>query len=296
MATLVPVENRCERLIKSSKKASYDPFFEVDFTIKEEDADLFGLPPEWSCLYGTKAWSDMTHEQRVLFTRHEAASIMHVGIWFEMILQQMLIREQYLGKYDSNTFKFSLVEIADECRHSLMFAEAGTVMSGGVTYHPGRVVGNLGNLMKTVAHGTPAYVGILIGEYLLDIMQRDGMIDNRVLPMVRGVSNIHVIEESRHMAFAKEEIKELSKGLNIAQRHSVAIACAIIGNLIMRQLVQPEVFTNAGLPEEYRKQALNNKQYKELLKEKSAPLMRFIEDAGLMNPVARKIYEDGNML
>lgn len=296
MASLVPLENRCERLIKSSRKASYDPFFEVDFTIAEEDALLHGLPPEWSCLYGTDAWNQMTPEQRAAFTRQESASIMHIGIWFEMILQQMLIRENYLGNYKDNVFKFSLVEIGDECRHSLMFAEAGVTLSGGITYRPSWTVGQLGNLLKSVAHGTPAYVGILIGEYLLDIMQRDSMIDDRVLPMVRGVSNIHVIEESRHMAFAKEEIKGLSEGLNFAQRQSVAVTCATIGNIIMKQLVQPEVFVNAGLPAEYREQALKNKQYNDLLRDKSAPLMEFIKNSGLINPVATQIYKNGHML
>ena len=50
-----------------------------------------------------------------------------------------------------------------------------------------------------------AYAAILVAEEVLDVMQRDWMRDERVVPFVRTINNIHVVEESRHMKFAREE-------------------------------------------------------------------------------------------
>ena len=40
-------------------------------------------------------WDEMTFEQQIELTKHEASSIMGTGIWFEMLLQQMVIRDMY---------------------------------------------------------------------------------------------------------------------------------------------------------------------------------------------------------
>ena len=268
---------------------------EVDFSI-DPDSTLLGLTPEWSTLYNTPYWDQMTEADKAVFTRHEMAAVMHIGIWFEMILQQLLLREQYCGKYSTNEFQFTLIEVGDECRHSLMFAKAGLLLSDGVNYRPSLSGVKLGNMLKTVGYGAPAYVGILFGEFLLDIMQKDLMIDDRVLPMVRAVSNIHVVEESRHMAFAKEEIKAKTAHLNRAESRLAALSCAFIGYQIMRELTQKDVYHNSGLPEGAYKQARTNDYHNALLAEKSKPLMGFVEESGLLTPESKRIYRKAHML
>ncbi len=43
-------------------------------------------------------------------------------------------------------------------------------------------------------------------------MQRDWMRGESVLPIVRTTSKIHVVEESRHMKFARQEMRERIEG------------------------------------------------------------------------------------
>ncbi len=128
--------DNARRLLESSAKLSYDPMTEVDWD-SPLDPDHHGLNPEWSTLYGTALWDEMTHQQQVTLTRHEVASIMSTGIWFEMILQQMVLRDQYCTDYSRSDFQFALTEIADECRHSIMFARACEKM-GISSYFPTR--------------------------------------------------------------------------------------------------------------------------------------------------------------
>ena len=66
----------------------------------------------------------LTEEQRIELSKHEVASIASVGLWFEMILMQMLLRDLYDEDPRSQRMHYALTEIGDECRHSLMFGKA----------------------------------------------------------------------------------------------------------------------------------------------------------------------------
>ena len=100
-----------DRLLTSSAKLSYDPETEVDW-----DAPLDplhdGVNPEWCTLYGTDLWERMPPEQRATLTRHEAASVASIGIWFEMLLQQMLLVDIYDKAGRSGPMSFVVREIA----------------------------------------------------------------------------------------------------------------------------------------------------------------------------------------
>ncbi|MCW2507819.1 MAG: conserved hypothetical prtoein, partial [Modestobacter sp.] len=82
------------RLLRSAAKKSYDPVVDIDWAA-DIPADLYGLSPEWSSLYGTPLWDEMTPAQRVTLTVHEYCSISGVGIWFEVLLMQLVLRDIY---------------------------------------------------------------------------------------------------------------------------------------------------------------------------------------------------------
>src|SRR4051812_941071 len=91
------------RLLDSAAALSYDPAEEVDWDAPVPD-DKYGLNPEWSSLFGTPLWDEMTFDQKITLTKHEVASIMSIGIWFEMILQQMVLLDQYVSNYAPGDF------------------------------------------------------------------------------------------------------------------------------------------------------------------------------------------------
>ncbi len=130
--------------------AVFDPTTEVDWDAPL-DPTLHGLSPEWSTLFGTPLWDRMTPEQQVTLTRHEACSVMSTGIWFEMILQQMVLRELYASDPTRSEFMFGLTEIADECRHSIMFARAMQTMDVPA-YGPSKLAVELGPRLQDARH------------------------------------------------------------------------------------------------------------------------------------------------
>src|SRR3954453_11526067 len=82
------------RLLRSSAKQSYDPEVDIDWDAPLVDGAWF-MQPERLSLYGTPMWDSMSPEQRVELSRHEVASIASVGLWFELILMQLMVRELY---------------------------------------------------------------------------------------------------------------------------------------------------------------------------------------------------------
>ena len=61
-------------------------------------------------------------------------------------------------------------------------------------------------------------IAILVAEEILDIFQRDLMKDERVQPLTRATSQIHVVEEARHMRFAREEVARRTPEQQLAVR------------------------------------------------------------------------------
>lgn len=283
------------RLLGSSAALSYDPATQIDWDAPL-DPTHFGLNPQWCSLFGTTLWREMTPEQRVTLTRHEVCSIMSTGIWFEMILQQMILRDQYAADPASAQFQFALTEIADECRHSIMFARACEKM-GVPHYLPSRTAVQLGRGLKSVATGETAYAAILVAEEILDVMQRDWMRGEDVVPLVRETSRIHVVEESRHMKFARQEIREHLEGASDKRRRLSALVIAVAAHVIVTSMVNPGVYAAAGLDgERARREAARSAHRRTMMRTSSAQLMAFITDVGLLTPPAAQIYRRLHML
>jgi hypothetical protein len=283
------------RLLDSSTQLSYDPIREVDWDTPLDTA-YHGTSPEWSTLFGTAYWNDMTPEQQRELTRQEAASVASTGIWFEMILQQMLLRDFYAKDPTDPAFQWALTEIADECRHSIMFAR-GAAKLGAPAYRPGRVAVELGRMFKAIASGEAAYAAILVAEEVLDVMQRDWMRDARVVPFVRTINNIHVVEESRHMKFAREETRERLRGAGVVRRQVNALVVSIAAYFIVTSMVSPKVYANAGLDTARAlREARRNEHHKSMLRSSCAGLMEFLDSAGLLTRAARFVYQRANLI
>jgi len=293
--TEAPSARVAGRLLDSSAKLSYDPLTEVDWETPL-DTDFHGASPEWSTLYGTSYWDELTEAQRKELTRHEAASVASTGIWFEMILQQLILRDVYAKDPSDDTVQWALTEIADECRHSIMFAR-GAKKLGAPAYRPRRVAIELGRAFKTLAFGEAAYAAILVAEEVLDVMQRDWMRDERVVPFVRTINNIHVVEESRHMKFARDETRKNLAKAGPVRRHFHAFVIAVAAYVIVTSMVNKGVYANAGLdPERALAAARSNEHHKAMMRSSCSGLMDFLASARLLTKPALAFYKRAHLI
>ncbi|AYA23618.1 MULTISPECIES: AurF N-oxygenase family protein [Rhodococcus] len=274
-------QETAQRLLDSSARLSYDPELEIDWDAPLVDGK-YGMTPEWCSLYGTDLWERMSEDQRITLTEHEAASIAGTGIWFEMILMQMLVRDLYRHDPATPYVQFGLTEIADECRHSIMFARSAQ-RYGIPSYRPKRWIRETGRLFKAVARGALAYGGTLFAEEILDMMQRDFMRDERVQPITRTVSHVHVVEESRHIRYAREETRRRSARLGRLERAWIRIHLGVSAYFVVTSLVNDQVYAAAGLDvAEAKKAARENRHYHDKLRQGTRRTVEFLDEVGLI--------------
>src|SRR4051794_22759617 len=203
---LPSLNEKARRLVTASERQSFDPFTDVDWSEPLDDTAYY-LPPEFLPLYGTAVWDSMSQVDRYEYSRHECASLCAAGIWFENILMHLIVRHLYDLPATDGAFRYLLVETADECRHSSMFAEL-VRRAGTPAYPVARLLLAGGRFLKATASGPEAYLAMLAAEELLDVTNRATMKDERVHPTSRQVAKVHVLEEARHVAFARAYVAD----------------------------------------------------------------------------------------
>src|SRR5262252_1619560 len=134
------------RLLRSTAARSYDPELDINWAAQPEPDKVF-LPPHRSSLYGTSLYERLSPQQRRELGKHEAASVAGTGIWLEFILLRLLAKLAYHGDPASRHVQYALAEMAEECRHSTMFARLIEWM-GTPYYRPPRLVQRLGKMLQ----------------------------------------------------------------------------------------------------------------------------------------------------
>ncbi|TQN30669.1 para-aminobenzoate N-oxygenase AurF [Haloactinospora alba] len=253
-------EDIAKRLLRSSAKASYNPLVEIDWDAPV-DKDKYAIHPERISLYGTYLWDQLTEEQRKELSRQEIASVASIGIWFETILMQMLVRHAYDRDPTSNHVKYAYTEIADECRHSIMFAKMIEKLDAPF-YNLDRTAQFLGRIFKAISNGPLTFSGALFVEEILDQLQREIMVDESLEPLTRAVSRIHVVEEARHMRYAREELARDWQDRNPLVKGYSRLMLGLVVYYSATRLINPQVYAKVGLdPREARRVARRNSQW-----------------------------------
>lgn len=288
-------ERLAERLLEASRKHSYDPDTELDWDAAFEDGKWY-WPPELVSLYGTPLWRRMSEEQRIDLSRHEAASLASLGIWFEIILMQLLVRHVYDKPLTGSHVGYALTEIADECRHSMMFARL-IRKSGTGEYPVPRVYHNLGRVLKTVSTTPGSFAATLLGEEILDWMQRLTFPDERVQPLVRGVTRIHVVEEARHVRYAREELRRQMVTAPRWEREFTRLSCGEAARVFSTCFVNPAVYDAVGLD---RRQAVAEVRAsghrREVMQSGAKRLTDFLDDIGVLRGPGRRLWRSSGLL
>jgi hypothetical protein len=283
-------DRTAERLLKSSSKNSYDPLLDIDWDAPVAEGMAF-MPLERVSLYGTALWDGMTDAQRVELSRQELASIAGTGLWFEIILIQLLARYAYHQDPQAPHTHYALTEIGDETRHVIMFAKAIERM-GCPTYRPPAYVHHLARLYKATARGPAVFAPVLVAEEVTDRLQRVTMNDESINPLIRMVNRIHVVEEARHVRFAREEVKRQVPALGPVQKLISDLTAAVVAAFVVHSLINPDVYTAAGLEKKAAVKAARTNPHNHATRRwMGEKIMQFLDEQGMVTRATRPIYK-----
>lgn len=290
-------EKTAARLLASSSRTSYDPDLDIDW----DAPDVPGLPLmplSRTTLFGTSLWHSLTPEQHHTLAEQQMVAMARVGLWFEILLMGMLANHTYGLDPSSQHAQYALTEVGDETRHSVMFARFAARYGGGEAYRPDRRTHELGKVFRSLAPTGPSmWAATLVAEEMLDRLQREGMHDESLQPLSRMVARIHVVEEARHVRFAREELQRSVATASRATREAHAVLAALAGLHIVESLVHPAVYATVGLPTRAAAgAAARNPVWHDTIRWMGEKILPFLAETGMVTPAARRIYRRAHLL
>ncbi len=241
-----PTAAKAAQLVAASERMTLDPFRDVDWSIEIADDGRYHLPPEKLPLFGTSIWDAMSEAQRRIYSRHECAAVCAAGIWFENKLMQIVLRHLATLPVTDPAHRYLLVEVADECRHSTMFGEY-IRRAGTPAYAPESGGSGLDAVDELPGRRAMGYLLILAVEELLDTTNRATMRDPEVHPVSRQIAKLHVLEEARHVSFAKTYLTEVWPTLTEAERAEAAAVAPFAVDYVAALMVNDEVYETLGI-------------------------------------------------
>jgi hypothetical protein len=295
----VPIQDRetvASRLLRASAARSCDPRTEIDWDAALDPA-LPAVPEHRVSLYGTRLWAEMTEQQRVRLSWHEFASISSVGLWFELILMQALLRYAYDQDPHTRHVQYALTEIGDETRHSVMFARAADALAPGARYRPSKAIHQLGRLFKTTAAGPALFASVLVAEETLDRLQRELMQTAGMLPLAQQVARVHVTEEARHVAYARTAVERQVPRLSRPQLEWHRTLTAITSICVVESFLDPAVYTAVGLDRDRAvHEARHNPQHRESRLWMAERVTGFLREAGIIGGPTTQLWRHAGLL
>jgi hypothetical protein len=290
-----PAEQVADRLLGGSVKRTYEPIVDMDWDAPLDPDKLF-LPAEVITLYGTELWDRMSPAQRQELSRQELASVLSVGIWFENILNRMLLRDLVKEDPRSSHSHYTLTEMGDECRHMVMFGRTIDRI-GARPYWPKGLHATAIRALPFFLRRSMVWTGALLGEEIFDALQRRIMNDPDLQPLVARLMRIHVTEEARHIRFAREALARDARALPWWERVYTSNLMAIGAPLFAHLFTNAAMYRRAGLDaREAKRQAMANPHFRSAAQTGFASLAAFLDDVGLMGPVAKRAWRKWGFL
>ena len=288
-------EEFSERLLRGSVKKSYEPIVDIDWDAPL-DPDKYFLPPKTVSLYGTPLWDGMTRAEQIELSRQELVNTLSAGIWFENILNQALLRHLMHADPTARATHYALTEMGDETRHMVMFGRTIEKV-GAKPMRPKLYQRMIINGLPLAFKGSVLWVAALIGEEIFDSLQRQMMDDPELQPAVQRLMRIHVTEEARHIQFARDGLRKHVGGMRWLNRMWVANLHGIGGYFFQYLFSNPAQYRRVDLPgRATRRIARRSAHRHETQVMGFAPLAAFLDEVGLMGPIARRMWRRTHFL
>jgi hypothetical protein len=242
------------RLSHQSVVKHYDAYADIpwddpEYAIDPEDPRfiLHGDEP-----LGATSWYKAQPEAvRARIGLHTVATFARIGYTFESILKRGIL--EYAGKLplDAPEFRYAYHEVIEEAQHALFFHEF--VMRTGLDVRLPRIVRIGERQVIRMGRTFPElfFMFVLSGEDPIDWMQRRLLQSGHTIhPLLERISRIHIIEEARHISFARHFLRRNVPRLGRVKMQILRVRTPIVFKVASQLMMQPSrhVIRTYGIP------------------------------------------------
>jgi para-aminobenzoate N-oxygenase AurF len=285
------------RLSRQSVQKRYECYRDIDWDAPEhaiEPSDSRFILPATEPLGASEWYRSLPQPVQSRMGLYRLATFMKVGLQFENVLSQGLLRFAMSRPERSLEQRYAYHELIEESHHSMMFAEFIRRTGFDIPGIPGRLRGVAGIVVR-LADRFPElfFVFVLGGEDPIDHAQRLALANRADLhPLVRKVSQIHVTEEARHLCFARNYLREHVPGLTPRKRAVLAVAAPAILRVTAELMLRPSpaLVREFDVPRETIDSLIKNETYRANTFASLAKVRALMDELGLITPRTARVW------
>lgn len=180
-----------------------DPLVRINWDSLEQD--MFWLPESAISLYGLNEYESLPVAQRRALSQYEFLHFIEAGVWLESLFIERLSRQSG-HRHRHAQHNYLLHELREEIGHLLMFNElmrrCGLILPKS-RFHNLLFMRSIGQFISF--DSSMFWSMVLIGEEVSDRLNRYIRKNaQQICPAIYDIVSIHIIDEARHIAHARE--------------------------------------------------------------------------------------------
>lgn len=249
--------------------------------------------PRWELgeddLLGATDWyRSQPADRRARLGLHRIAGQMRLGFEFENVLSRGLLELAMSLPPRAAELRYALHEVIEEGQHSLMFNEfvrrTGLPVRG---LSPFETIAS--RRVTALARSFPEMflVHVLGGEAPIDRVQRRALESEHALhPLQERIMRIHILEEARHVCFAKEYLRAHVPELGTLKRWRLSVATPVVLGVMANQMLRlPSWLARAyGVPAAVLNAAYGTAAHRHSVLDCLEPVRSLAVELGLVTP------------
>jgi len=233
-----------EKMIKISKQRPLLPEEYIPWDYKETGEETY-LSDDLISIGGLEEYDKLSSEQKIALGKHEVGQVMYSYAWSETLACAFFNRR--LLKIDMTDFeyKFLIRETIEEYRHQSMFSDTIERIDEK-PFPPTKIHKLIAYLTVKIAPDSIMFLSVLAIELATDIYGNVLRKDKNIHPVIQKVSELHHIEEERHILYAKIWLKKYTENAGIIRR-TIYTLIVILNLYFMRTMyVRSAIFKKIG--------------------------------------------------
>jgi hypothetical protein len=261
-----------------------DPLTVLDW--RALSLDRFWLPQEALSLHGLAEFEALSEAARIRLSQYEFLGFAQAGVALERIFLELTARRLSRAE-PSAEYAYLLHEMREEAGHSLMFLKLAA--ASGLEIPDWRKA--LPRFARPLSRMLPSealyWFMMVVAEDVPDKLNRFVRRQSgpNVCPLVRQMITLHMVDEARHLAYARRRLEAVMSGRGRVAVRAFPGVFNLLFNRFVRAYFWPraEVYERAGLGDgiAWRSLARRNPHRREFVLRLLAPTMRLLSGHGI---------------